>query len=176
MKGKVIVITGGSSGIGKALALEFARNGSKVVIGARNHEKLMEVAELIKIEGGELVYLAMDVSNENDCEKLIEKAVSHYGTVDVLINNAGISMRALFENTEVEVLKKLMNINFWGTVYCTKFALSYLLQQKGSVVGISSVAGIKGLPARTGYSASKYAMNGFLEALRIENLKKNPHH
>jgi short-subunit dehydrogenase len=175
VKGKVIVITGGSSGIGKALAVEFARHGSKVVIGARNHEKLMEVAESIKIQGGDLVFLPMDVSNENDCKRLIETAVSQYGTVDVLINNAGISMRALFVDVDLSVIKKLMNINFWGTVYCTKYALTYLLEQKGSVVGISSVAGIKGLPARTGYSASKFAMNGFLEALRIENLKNGLH-
>lgn len=175
MKGKVVVITGASSGIGKALALLFAKKGSKVVIGARNHEKLMEVAEEIKLSGGEVAFVQTDVSIENDCKNLILTAVNSYGTVDILINNAGISMRALFENADLSVIKRLMDINFWGTVYCTKYALPYLLQQKGSVVGVSSISGIKGLPARTGYAASKFAMNGFMDSLRIENLKKGLH-
>lgn len=175
MKGKVVVITGASSGIGKALAMLFAKKGSKVVIGARNHEKIREVAEQIKLAGGQVAFVQTDVSIENDCKNLIMTAVNSFGTVDILINNAGISMRALFENTDLSVIKKLMAVNFWGTVYCTKYALPYLLEQKGSVVGISSVAGIKGLPARTGYSASKFAMNGFMDSLRIENLKKGLH-
>jgi short-subunit dehydrogenase len=175
VKGKVVVITGASSGIGKALAMLFAKKGSKVVIGARNHEKIREVAEQIKLAGGQVAFVQTDVSIENDCKNLIMTAVNSFGTVDILINNAGISMRALFENTDLSVIKKLMAVNFWGTVYCTKYALPYLLEQKGSVVGISSVAGIKGLPARTGYSASKFAMNGFMDSLRIENLKKGLH-
>ncbi len=175
MKGKVVVITGASSGIGKALAIYFTQKGSKVVIGARNHQKLMEVAEEIKLSGGEVAYVQTDVSIENDCKNLILTAVNRYGTVDVLINNAGISMRALFENADLEVIKRLMDTNFWGTVYCTKYALPHLLKQKGSVVAISSVAGIKGLPARTGYSASKFAINGFMDSLRIENLKRGLH-
>jgi short-subunit dehydrogenase len=175
VKGKVVVITGASSGIGKALANLFAKNGSKVVIGARNHHNLMEVAEEIRLSGGEVVFMQTDVSNENDCKNLIVTAIDSFGTIDILINNAGISMRALFEDVDLSVIKKLMDINFWGTVYCTKYALPYLLKQKGSVVGVSSVAGIKGLPARTGYSASKFAMNGFMQALRIENLKKGLH-
>ncbi len=175
MKGKVVVITGASSGIGKALALLFAQKGSKVVIGARNHEKLMEVAEEIKLSGGEVAFVQTDVSIENDCKNLILTAVNSYGKVDVLINNAGISMRAMFENADLSVIKRLMDINFWGTVYSTKYALPYILRQKGSVVGVSSIAGIKGLPARTGYSASKFAMNGFMDSLRIENLNKGLH-
>ncbi|RYD72655.1 MAG: SDR family oxidoreductase, partial [Sphingobacteriales bacterium] len=106
---------------------------------------------------------------------LIDLAVNTFGGIDILINNSGMSMRALFEDTEISVLKRLMDVNFWGTVYCTKFALPYLLKTKGSVVGISSIAGFKGLPGRTGYSASKFAMNGFLETLRIENRKKGLH-
>lgn len=175
MKGKVVVITGASSGIGKALAQLFAQKGSKVVIGARNHEKLMDVAEQIKLSGGQVAFVQTDVSDENDCKNLILTAVNTFGTVDILINNAGISMRALFLEADLLVIKKLMDINFWGTVFCTKYALPYLLEQKGSVVGVSSIAGIKGLPARTGYSASKFAMNGFMQALRIENMKKGLH-
>ncbi|MFU8843201.1 MAG: SDR family oxidoreductase, partial [Bacteroidales bacterium] len=101
--------------------------------------------------------------------------IKKYGRIDILINNAGISMRALFENTDVSVLKRLMDINFWGAVYCTKFALPYLLQSRGSLVGVSSIAGYKGLPGRAGYSASKFALQGFLEVIRIENRKKGLH-
>jgi len=175
MKGKVVIITGAGSGIGKALAQEFAAKGSSVVLGARTAENLKSVTRHIKSNGGKAVYCVTDVSNENDCKNLILTAVENFGGVDVLINNAGISMRALFADVDLNVLKKLMDVNFWGTVYCTKHALPYLLKSRGSVVGVSSIAGLKGLPARTGYSASKFAMNGFMETLRIENLKTGLH-
>ncbi len=175
MKGKVVIITGAGSGIGKALAYEYASKGSKVVLGARTLENLKAVSDDIKAKGGNAVYCVTDVSNENDCKNLVLTAVDNFGKIDVLINNAGISMRALFLDLELDVLKKLMDVNFWGTVYCTKHALPYLLKSKGSVVGVSSIAGLKGLPARTGYSASKFAMNGFMETLRIENLKTGLH-
>ena len=103
------------------------------------------------------------------------ETMATFGRIDVLINNAGISMRAVFEKTDLNVIRQLMDINFWGTVYCTKYALPHLLKSKGSVVGISSIAGKKGLPGRTGYSASKFAMEGFLETLRTENLKTGLH-
>jgi len=175
MEGKVVVITGASSGIGKALAFEFSGKGSKVVLGARNHDNLKKVADEINQQGGEAVYCVADVSNENDCKNLILTGVEKYGKIDILINNAGISMRATFNDLKLDVLKQLMDINFWGTVYCTKHALPFLLETKGSVVGVSSIAGLKGLPGRTGYSASKFAMNGFMETLRIENLKTGLH-
>ncbi len=175
MKNKVIVITGASSGIGKALAFEAAKRGAHIVIAARNAEKLEEVANQIKQFNTQLLCLQTDVSREDDCKTLIAKAIEKFGRIDVLINNAGISMRALFEHTDLSVIKQLMDINFWGMVYCTKYALPELLKTKGSVVGVSSIAGYKGLPGRTGYSASKFAMQGFLEALRIENLKKGLH-
>ena len=175
MEGKVVVITGASSGIGKALAFEFSGKGSKVVLGARNHDNLKEVADEINRQGGEAVYCVADVSDENDCKNLILTGVEKYGKIDILINNAGISMRATFNDLKLDVLKRLMDINFWGTVYCTKHALPFLLETKGSVVGVSSIAGLKGLPGRTGYSASKFAMNGFMETLRIENLKTGLH-
>jgi short-subunit dehydrogenase len=116
-----------------------------------------------------------DVSKEEDCRNLVWKTMEKFGTIDVLINNAGISMRALFTDVELEVLRKLMDTNFWGTVYCTKYALPYLLNSGGSLVGISSIAGYKGLPGRTGYSSSKFAMQGMLEVIRIENRKKGLH-
>lgn len=175
MKGKTVIITGTSSGIGKALAYEFAAKGSKVVMGARNTGLLREVAEDISQKGGEIVYMQTDVTVENDCKNLIDTAIKNFGQIDVLINNAGISMRALFNDADIAVIRRLMDVNFWGTVYCTKYALPYLLQSKGSVVAVSSVAGIKGLPGRAGYSASKFAIHGFMESLRIENLKTGLH-
>ncbi len=175
MRNKVVIITGASSGIGKALAYEFSSHGSKVVMGARNGESLYEIAEDIKQKGGEAIFVKTDVSVEAECENLINEAINKFGDIDILINNAGISMRALFQDTELSVIKKLMDVNFWGAVFCTKYALPHILANKGSVVGVSSIAGIKALPARTGYSASKYALDGFLEALRVENLKKGIH-
>ncbi len=106
---------------------------------------------------------------------MIEKTVNKFHKIDILINNAGISMRALFSELETNILKKVMDVNFWGSVYCTKYSLPYLHKSKGSVVGVSSIAGYKGLPARTGYSASKFALQGFLESLRIENMKNGLH-
>jgi len=175
MKDKVVIITGASSGIGKALAFEFAGKGAKCVLGARNYDKLAEIAEKIKLNGGEVAFAQTDVTSENDCKNLVQTAVEQFGTVDVLINNAGISMRALFKDVDLNVLKRVMDVNFWGTVYCTKHALPYILKQKGSIVGVSSIGGIKGLPGRTGYSASKFAMGGLLECIRIEHLKDNLH-
>jgi len=175
MKGKIVIVTGASSGIGKALAEKFAANGAKVVMAARSLEKLEQLSKDLLKKNCDVYAVKADVSIEEDCKKLIESCIAKYGTVDILVNNAGISMRALFEDVDLNVLKQLMNTNFWGTVYCTKYALPYLLLNKGSVVGVSSIAGYKGLPGRTGYSASKFAMQGFLETLRIENLKKGLH-
>lgn len=174
-KNKVIIITGASSGIGRALALEFAGMGARLVLAARNTERLKSTEEEARKLGAEVISVKTDVSNEVDCKYLVQHAADKFGGIDILINNAGISMRALFIESEIDVIRKLMDINFWGTVYCSKFALPYLLESKGSLVGISSIAGYKGLPGRTGYSASKFAMHGFLETLRIEHLKNGLH-
>ena len=175
-KDKVVVITGASSGIGKACAEEFASRGANVVLAARQFVTLCEVtAELEKKYGVKALAVQADVSSEQDCKLLIAQAVTTFGKIDILINNAGLSMRALFSDTDLSVLKNLMDVNFWGTVYCTKYALPEILKSKGSVVGVSSIAGYRGLPGRTGYSASKFAMNGFMESLRTELLKTGVH-
>lgn len=173
MNEKVIFITGASSGIGRAMAIEAARRGRRLVLMARNEKELAITAELCA--PAEVLIIRGDVSLEDDCRLAIAQTISHFGRLDVLINNAGISMRALLRDLDLAVLRRVMDINFWGTVYCTKYALPHLLQSRGSVVGISSIAGYKGLPGRTGYSASKFAMQGFLEALRIENLQQGLH-
>jgi len=175
MKDKVIIITGASSGIGKALAAECGKRGAKLVLAARSVDKLKDISTAIVSKGVRVLVVKTDVSVESDCRNLVEKTIAEFGRIDVLINNAGMSMRALFEDVDLDVIRKLMDTNFWGTVYCTKFALPYLLQTKGSLVGISSIAGYKGLPGRTGYSSSKFAMQGLLEVIRIENMKKGLH-
>ena len=146
-----------------------------MVVAARNSEKLTGIAQDLENKGTEVLVVRTDVTQEADCKALIEKAYQRFGHIDILINNAGISMRAILEDLDCSVLRQVMDVNFWGTVNCCKYALPYLQQSKGSIVGISSVAGLHGLPGRTGYSASKYAMTGFLETLRIENLKKGLH-
>lgn len=171
-KDKIVVVTGATSGIGEALVHEFVKVGAKVVMAARNEEKLAEMAHTL---GNNVTYSRCDVSNEVECREMIENGVRIFGGIDIIICNAGLSMRALFDNVELTVLHKLMDVNFWGCVNCTKYALPYIQKSHGSIVGISSVAGIHGLPARTGYSASKYAMVGFLDTIRVENLKKGVH-
>ncbi len=174
-KDKIAVVTGASSGIGRALAYEFARRGCRVVLAARSEDKLQSVVNDIKAAGGDALAVETDVTRPEDCKRLVERTVERFGGLNILVCNAGISMRALFDDVDLSVLHRLMDVNFWGTVYCTKYALPYLQSSHGSLVGVSSVAGLHGLPGRTGYSASKYAMTGFLETVRIENLKKGLH-
>ena len=173
MKNKVVVITGASSGIGRALAREFASKGARLSLGARRTELLEELRN--ELPSTEIFIQKTDVSLEEDCKNLIESTYSHFGQIDVLINNAGISMRALFEEVDLKVIKQLMDVNFYGTVFCSKYALPYLLKTKGSLVGVISIAGFVGLPGRSGYSASKFAIRGFLDTVRIENQKKGLH-
>ena len=116
-----------------------------------------------------------DVSVEDDNRQMAQEAIRKFGTIDVLINNAGISMRALFEDVDLAVIKRVMDINFYGVLYATKYCLPEIIKNKGSIVGISSIAGYRGLPGRAGYSASKFALNGFLEVLRTEFLKRDVH-
>jgi len=175
MKNKVVIITGASSGIGKAIAYQMAKEGAKVVMASRNIEELKKISSEWGKEGLELTCIQTDVTKKEDCQNLIQSTIEKHQNIDILINNAGISMRSIFEEVDLQVIERVMAVNFWGSVYCTKFALPYLLKSKGSVVGISSIAGYKGLPGRTGYSASKFALHGFLEVLRIENMKKGLH-
>lgn len=175
MKDKVIIITGASSGIGKALAFALGKNENKLVLAARNLEKLNRISEKIKAKKISVLSVATDISNAEDCKNLIDKCIAEFGRIDILINNAGISMRALFNETDLNVIESVMNTNFWGTVFCTKYALTYLLRSQGSLVGVSSIAGHIGLPERSAYSASKFAMHGFLESIRSENIEKDLH-
>ena len=167
-KGKTVAITGGSDGIGKALAELLLEAGANVSTCARSQNKLDILQQ--KNDDKPLLCIAADVSVYEDCKKFIDKTLEQFHKIDILINNAGISMRAELKDADVAIFKKLMEVNYLGTVYCTKLALESLLQTKGTIVGVSSIAGYRGLPGRSGYSASKFAMNGWLEAVRTELL------
>ncbi len=175
MKNKVVIITGASSGIGLACARNFASKGARVVLAARSKSVIEKEANELNDKGLAAIAVRTDVTKAEECKQLIHSTVEKYGQIDVLVNNAGISMRGLFLDLDLSVLERLMKVNFWGAVYCTKFALPYVLKQKGSIIGITSIAGFHGLPGRTGYSASKFALHGFLETLRIEHLKSGLH-
>jgi short-subunit dehydrogenase len=163
---KIVVITGGSDGIGKALVAQFLALGAKVATCGRNENKLSLLAA--EFPSSNLFTAQVDVSKQDQSEAFIKQVVDNWGRIDLLINNAGISMRALVSEVSVQTLQNVMDINFWGTVYCTKAALASIQQNKGVIVGVSSIAGYRGLPGRSGYSASKFALNGWLEALKTE--------
>ena len=173
MNGKVVIITGASSGIGRALAVEYARRGAALSLAARRIEQLHKLKT--ELPNCPVLTVQTDVSVESDCKALIDLTIQTYGRVDVLINNAGLSMRALFDDIELNSFRQVMEVNFYGTVYCTKYALPFLIESKGSLVGIISVAGHVGLPARSAYSASKFAVRGFLDTIRLENLYTGLH-
>jgi short-subunit dehydrogenase len=163
---KVVAITGGSEGIGKALIEALIPLGAKVATCGRNYDKLYQLQ--LQYSQNMLHAIVCDVSIESDCKRFIDSTIKTFGGIDILINNAGVSMRALVSELDVEVIRKVMDVNFYGSVYCTKFALPSIIERKGTVVGVSSIAGYRGLPGRSAYSASKFALQGWLEALRTE--------
>ena len=175
MSNQVAIITGGSSGIGKALVEKYASEGYAVVFTGRNEERMTEVESQLSKDGVEHLGLRLDAGDMKDNKEMVDKTMDKFGRIDVLVCNAGISMRALFEELDLDVFEKVMQINFSGALYATKFALPHILKSKGSIIGISSINGWRGTPARTAYTASKYAMQGFYEALRTEVMKRGVH-
>ncbi len=165
-KNKVVVITGGSDGIGKALIDTLIPLGAKIATCGRNQDKLYNLQ--VQYSNHLLHTMVADISRYHDCENFINSTIKTFGGIDILINNAGISMRALLKDMDVEVIQKVMDVNFYGTVYCTKLALEAVIKSKGTIAGVSSIAGYRGLPGRSGYSASKFAINGWLESIRTE--------
>ncbi len=170
---KVVAVTGGSDGIGKALVDTLINMGAKVATCSRNQDKLYDLQ--VTHSNALLHTLVADVSNLNDCRNFISSTIATFGGIDILINNAGINIRGVLQDIDIEAVEKVMDINFYGTLYCTKLALNSIIERKGIIVGVSSVAGYRGLPGRSGYSASKFAMTGFLEALRTELLDADVH-
>lgn len=163
---KVVAITGGSDGIGKALVQQLLLWNAKVSTCGRSADKLEALSD--SSDSKNLFTVQADVSKAEDCKKFIRKTIEQFSTIDILINNAGVSMRAELLDADPEVFRQIMDINYFGTVNCTKFALEHIIKQKGDIVAISSIAGFRGLPGRSGYSASKFAVNGWLEAVRVE--------
>jgi len=172
-KDKVVIVTGGTDGIGKALVDELLQSGAKVATCGRDHDKLYRLQSLYP--SSPLHTMVADVSSENDCRRFIETTLKIFGGIDILINNAGVSMRALLKDSTTEVTRKVMDINFFGAVYCTKYALNSIVERKGTIVGVSSIAGYRGLPGRNAYSASKFALRGWLEAIKTELLYDGVH-
>lgn len=166
---QVAIVTGASSGIGRAVALQLARQGSKLVIAARRAERLEHLAVECRSLGGDVLVVPTDVSDEVQCKALIEKTLEVFGRLDMLVNNAGIAASALFdEYPDLHLFKHTMDVNFYGSVYCTYFALPYLKKTCGRIVAVSSVGGKSAIPNNTPYCASKYAMHGFYDSLRME--------
>jgi short-subunit dehydrogenase len=168
----VAVITGASSGIGKALALQLAGQGAKVVLAARRAELLEEVAAACRQGGGEALAAPTDVSDETQCKALVEKAVTAFGRLDLLVNNAGLAVLARLEDyTDLSLFRHTMNVNFYGAVQCTYYAMPHLIRSRGRIVAISSLGGKAPAPYNSAYIASKFAMHGFFDSLRIEMVK-----
>ena len=168
-RGQAVIVTGASAGIGKALALNLAYLGARVSLAARRVDRLEEVAAECRALGAEVLVIQTDVADETQCKALIEKTVSAFGGLDMLINNAGLAAIALFDDfPDLSLFRHTMDVNFYGAVNCTYYALPYLKQSKGRVVAISSVGGKAAIPYNTPYCASKYGIHGFYDSLRME--------
>ena len=172
---KVVVITGASEGIGRALAVAMAPLGCKLVLSARNQQRLDSLADELKtITRTPPLVVATDVTNIADCQTLIETSVAHFGGIDILVNNAGMTMWSRFDElNDLSILSQVMAVNYLGPAYLTHCALPYLKAGQGQIVVVASVAGLTGVPTRSGYSASKHAVVGFFDSLRIELIEDN---
>ena len=166
---QVVIITGASSGIGKVLSLQLARQGAKLAIAARRVERLEQVAAECRSLGGEVLIVPSNVSDELQCKLLVEKTLTAFGRLDMLINSAGLAATALFDEfPDLSLFRHTMDVNFYGMVYCTYYALPYLKQSLGRIVAISSLGGKTAIPYNTPYCASKYGLHGFYDSLRME--------
>ncbi|HEY7511116.1 MAG TPA: SDR family oxidoreductase [Vicinamibacteria bacterium] len=167
--GKVVVVTGASTGIGRELSLQLAGQGPRLVLAARDEARLQQVAEECRVRGAEALVAPTDVSVPDQCRTLVERAVARFEGIDVLVNNAGLSMWSRFdEMQDLSVFETLMRVNYLGAVYPTHFALPELKRRRGQIVAVASLAGLTGVPTRTAYAASKHAMVGFFDSLRVE--------
>ena len=168
-KDQVVIITGAPSGIGRELTLQFARHGASLVLAARDHSRLAELQHECEKLGSRAIAVPTDVTSPEQCAVLIRKTLESFHRIDILINNAGVTMYGNFEDVQdLGVFETLMKVNYLGSVYCTHFALPHLKNTRGRIVGISSLTGKTGVPTRSGYAASKHAMAGFFDTLRIE--------
>lgn len=168
-KDKVVWITGASSGIGEALVRELAKHNARIVLSSRNESELKRVLAASGLNEGSALVLPMDLGSVAGFPSLMEKVISKFGTVDILINNGGLSQRAFAKDTPLELDRKIMEVNYFGTVALTKTVLPHMLKKKsGNIVVISSVSGKFGFYLRSAYAASKHALHGFFDSLRME--------
>ncbi|TLN18863.1 SDR family oxidoreductase, partial [bacterium] len=166
---QVAIVTGASAGIGRALALNLAGQGASVVLAARRAERLEQVAAQCRALGGQALAVPTDVGDEAACRALVEQTIAAFGRLDLLVNNAGLAASALFDEfPDLSLFRRTMDANFYGTVYCTYYALPHLKRSRGRILAISSLGGKAALPYNTPYCASKYALHGFFDALRME--------
>jgi NAD(P)-dependent dehydrogenase (short-subunit alcohol dehydrogenase family) len=172
---KVVLITGGSSGIGRATALRLAGHGARVVVAARSGDALAEVVREVSAWGGEGLAVVTDVTDNEQCRRAVESAVERFGRLDVVICSAGVSMRALFGESDLTAMEQVMRVNFFGTLATTWHALPHIRATRGSLVAISSLAGKRGLPTYALYGASKFAVQGLYESLRLELAPEGVH-
>jgi len=168
LQDKIILITGGSKGIGRETAKMFAMLKAKVIITGRRIEELEKTCKMINSEYGNCEFYQGDVTNIDDCQRVISAVLDKHHRIDILINNAGMSMRGMFSETSLDLFHKIMDINFTGAVNMTKFALPSLIENQGSVLFISSLSGLKGIPGIAPYCTAKMALTGFSESLRAE--------
>jgi dehydrogenase/reductase SDR family protein 7B len=167
-KEKVALITGGSSGIGRATALRLASLGAQIVVASRNQTALDEVVAEVENNGGQALAVPTDVTQSEDCRRAVEAAVAQFGRLDILLCSAGLSMRTYFENSDLAAMEQVVRVNFFGTLYATYFALPHVKKSKGSLVAMSSLTGLRGIPSYSLYGATKFAVQGLYESLRLE--------
>lgn len=171
---KRVIITGASSGIGAELARQLAAQNTRLALAARRVDRLEEVAEVCRSLGSEVLLVPTDVADSEQCQTLVNQTVDAWGGLDILIANAGVSMQVLFEDiTDISLFEKIMRINYLGAVYCTYYALPHLKENQGAIIAVSSLTGKGGVPTRTAYSASKHALHGFFDSLRVELMGSN---
>ena len=175
LRNKTVLITGASSGIGKATALRLARHGAHLALAARHRDSLEQVRCEIEQAGGTALVVPTDVTQSEQVRQAVEATVARFGKLDILLASAGLSMRAYFEGSHLEAMERVMRVNFFGTLYATHFALPHVKKTKGSLVAISSLTGKRGIPSYAVYGASKFAIQGLYEALRLELMRDEVH-
>ena len=168
LKNKIAVVTGAASGIGAAISRTLADNGAKIGLMDNDQSALEAAADDMVALGYDVRAICCNVAREAECETAMRELVAHYGGIDILVNNAGITQRSAFTDTDISVYRKVMDVNFFGSLYCTKFAIASLIERRGTIIIIESLAGVAPLLGRTGYCASKHALHGFFTSLRAE--------
>jgi NAD(P)-dependent dehydrogenase (short-subunit alcohol dehydrogenase family) len=175
LQDKVVLITGGSSGIGRAAALRLASAGARIAVAARNVAALESVAAAIKSGGGQALVVPTDVGDAWQCERAVANTVTHFGQLDILVCSAGLSMRSFFDGSDLAALERVVRVNFLGTMYATHYALPHVKRSRGSLVALSSLTGLRGVPSYSIYGASKCAIKGFYDSLRLELIRDGVH-